>query len=96
MTQQPIRMTDHALLRWLERAGLVDVEALRSAIEARLERGHHAALSVGAHRYTIIAHGLVYAVKGNSITTVMTDAGSGARGHNSHFQSAVAAEPAAD
>lgn len=84
--QSPIRMTDHALLRWLERAGLVDVEALRSAIEARLERGHAAAAELGADRYTIVAHGFVYTVHHSHVTTVMTDKGSGTRSRNSHFQ----------
>lgn len=83
-----IHMTDNAMLRWLERAGLVDVEALRQEIEARLARSHAAALMIGADRYTIIAHGLVYAVKSSNVTTVLSDRGSGTRGHNAHFQSA--------
>lgn len=85
--QSSIRMTDYALLRWLERAGLIDVEALRARIEARLERGHQAAAALGADRYTIIAHGLVYTVNHNHVTTVLIDYGSGSYSRNQHFRS---------
>lgn len=96
MTQHMIRMTDHALLRWLERTGLIDVEALRSEIEARLARSHQAALLIGADRYTIIAHGVVYAVKNSNVTTVMDDKGSGTRGHYSHWKPDAIDAPDAD
>ncbi|MBY0306404.1 MAG: hypothetical protein K2W86_14795 [Sphingomonas sp.] len=85
--QSPIRVTDHALLRWLERAGLVDVEALRAQIEAQLERGHKAAAALGAEQYTIVAHGLVYTVNHNHVTTVLIDKGSGSWSRNQHFRS---------
>jgi hypothetical protein len=66
-----LRVTDHALVRFLERAGGLDVEALRRAIAASLARAEQAASSIGAHEYVITAEGHSYVVKGGQVVTVI-------------------------
>jgi hypothetical protein len=49
-------VTDHAVLRYLERALGLDVEAVRAEVEARVETGlHHGAgkVVVGGMRYVL-------------------------------------------
>lgn len=69
----PLRITDHALLRWLERAGLIDVEGVRVAIGNALERAFDAGASLESGKFLIVAHGLVYVVRGDAIVTVIND-----------------------
>lgn len=69
-----IRVTDHALMRFLERAGGLDVEALRAAIAVSLKRAEASALAISARRYTIVADGLRYVVEDGHLVTVL-DAG---------------------
>ena len=68
-----VRLTDHALVRWLERSGALDVEHIRAAIEASLDRATKAAVAIGAQRYLIVADGLVYIVRGEKVVTVLED-----------------------
>lgn len=60
-----LRVSDHALLRFLDRAAGLDVEALRTRIEASLARAHHAASSISDSDYLITADGLVFVVRRN-------------------------------
>lgn len=69
MTQ--IRVSDHALVRFLQRAGGFDVDAVRSAIEQSLERAALAAISIGEDDYTIRADGLTYIVRGHVVVTIL-------------------------
>lgn len=70
-----IRVTDHALIRWIERAGLIDVDALRAAIEDSLDRAFAAGDGIGACNFLIVAGGMVYVVRDGSVTTVINDNG---------------------
>lgn len=74
-----IQVSDHALLRFLERAGGIDPEPLRAQLQASLERANAAARSVGMARYSILADGLVYVVVEGVVVTIMADEG-GPRG----------------
>lgn len=65
------RVSDHALLRFLERGAGLDVEALRLRLEDSLARAHQAARSLGTEEYLIKADGLVYVVRGDVVTTIM-------------------------
>jgi len=69
-----VRVSDHALLRLLQRAGGVDVEAFRAQIEAALSRAVAKADGIGGGHYRILADGLVYVVRDNVVATVLTDA----------------------
>lgn len=66
-----LRVTDHALVRFLERAGGIDVEGVRAQLEAGLARSHDAARSVSESDYLIKVDGFVLVVRGENVTTVL-------------------------
>jgi hypothetical protein len=70
-----VGITDHALVRWLERTGALDTERLRALLSGSLDRASRAADSIGANKYLILADGLVYLVENNTLVTVMVDDG---------------------
>lgn len=65
-----IHISDHALVRFLECSGALDVEAVRRALAASLERAQRAAARVGIDDYEIVADGLRYVVREGTLTTV--------------------------
>ena len=69
-----IRVTDHALVRFLERSGALDVEQLRALIASSLERGRRAAERAGIADYTITVDGLKYIVVNGDLITVLDGA----------------------
>ena len=70
-----LRVSDHALLRFLERAGGLDAEALRASIAAGLERGFRAAKRIGLKdgEVHIRADGLVYVIRDDTVVTIRPD-----------------------
>lgn len=66
-----IRVSDHALLRFVERAGGLDIEALRTALEGSLKRAVRAASDLGTGDVTISADGLTYIVRNNVVVTIL-------------------------
>ena len=68
-------VSDHALLRFLERAGGLDVEELRARLTNSLVRAHAAARSLGNSDYLIRSDGLLYVVRGEIVTTVVEQKG---------------------
>lgn len=66
-----IRVSDHALLRFLDRAGGVDVEPLRDALEKSLARATVAAGTIGLQRYHILADGMTYIVEDDVVVTIV-------------------------
>lgn len=66
-----VKVSDHALLRFLERAGGVNVEGFRSTIECAMARAVNAADAIGEREYRIVADGLTYIVRDNVIVTVL-------------------------
>lgn len=66
-----LRISDHALVRFLERAGGHDIAAIREALSASLERARTAAEVVAVGDYTIVADGLSYVIKGFTVVTVV-------------------------
>lgn len=75
MRRGPI-ISDHALLRFLERAGRLDVEGLRETLSRSLQRAKEAATGLGAGDYTIKADGMVYIVVDGRVVTTFADTGS--------------------
>ena len=65
-----IRVSDHALVRFLERAGELDVPAVRRAIADSLDRSIRAAEMVGACDFQIHADGLIYVVCDSVLVTI--------------------------
>lgn len=66
-------MTDRALLRFLERAGALDVEQIRGLIANSLERGRRAAERAGVADFKIVVDGLCYVVEKGCLVTVNED-----------------------
>lgn len=66
-------ISDHALVRFLERGGDLDLEALRHRLSASLARAHSAARSIGSTDYLIRADGLIFCVRHDTVTTVLDD-----------------------
>lgn len=66
-----IRVTDHALVRFLERSGAADVDAMRELIARSLERGRRQAERAGIADYAIVADGLRYIIHDNELVTVL-------------------------
>lgn len=71
MTQ--LAISDRALVRWIERTGLVDLEAVRAALRDSLERAATAAGNLKAGEYLILADGLVYVVRDQVLITVIEE-----------------------
>ncbi|NJL09053.1 MAG: hypothetical protein HC900_13045 [Methylacidiphilales bacterium] len=57
------------MLRFLQRAGGLDVEGVRGHLAASLARAQAAADQVGARSYTIMADGLIYVVEDGVVVT---------------------------
>lgn len=64
------RVSDHALLRWLERVGGADVEAVRTALSAGLARAAGAANAIGEDSYTVVLADTVLVVREGVLVTV--------------------------
>ncbi|MBR0962210.1 hypothetical protein [Bradyrhizobium japonicum] len=71
---RPLRVCDHALLRFLERVGGLDVEAVRRHLAESLNRAAGAAEQLGAKEMTIAADGTHYVVVKGVVVTVLTPA----------------------
>lgn len=71
MPSTPIYITDHALLRYIERTQGVDVETLRVELRAMALRGAGAAQRIGGGEYTIICESLRLRVVGSNVVTVL-------------------------
>lgn len=72
-------MSDHALLRFLERVGGMDIETVRAAIAASLERAAIAAESIGITDHVIVADDMMYLVREGVVVTVLHKADARAR-----------------
>lgn len=66
-----IPVTDHAVLRWMEHAYEIDIEAVRRKIRQRVERAVELASSLdGQGTVTVAVDGLRFVVKGGTVVTI--------------------------
>ena len=65
-----LKVSDHALVRWMERTGMANLDPVKEAIAASLERAAAAALKLGVAEFLILADGLVYVVREGVVVTV--------------------------
>lgn len=71
-TRRPaVRVCDHALLRFIERVGGLDTEALRASLEGSLNRAVVAAAEINAREVVVVADGLKYVVVNGIVVTVL-------------------------
>lgn len=68
---RPVRVCDHALLRFIERVGGLDVAGLRAHIEVSLSRAVTAARSIGGKELVVVADGLKYVIVKGVVVTVL-------------------------
>jgi hypothetical protein len=68
-----IKVSDHALVRFLERTGAAEIEPLRQALTASLTRAATAAAVLGEHRFTVVSDGLRYVVRGGVLVSVLPE-----------------------
>lgn len=72
------RVSDHALLRFLERSGM-QVEQLRATVEASLDRAGRAAAEIEASQYLIVVADMTFVVRDGTVTTVLPEGSPGMR-----------------
>ena len=74
-----IRVSDHALLRFLDRSAGFDVESVRVELERSFARAQAAADGLGVDTYSIHSEGLLFIVRRSVVTTVLNEMSAGAR-----------------
>jgi hypothetical protein len=77
---RPVRVCDHALLRFIERVGGLDTEGLRAHLEDSLKRAVTVAGTIGASEIVVVADGLKYVVVKGIVVTVLDQAMTPKRG----------------
>lgn len=65
-----LKVTDHALIRFLDRTGAAEIEKLRLTLAHSLERARQGAERAGIADYVITADGLRYVVRDGALVTV--------------------------
>lgn len=70
-----VHVTDHALVRFLERGAGLDIQGVRSALQHSLERAIALTGELGVTRYSVHADGLIYVVADGTLVTVLVDEG---------------------
>src|SRR5690606_24500654 len=68
-----VRVSDHAMLRVLERICGVPVEALREAIAQSIERATGAGEAMGGGVYLVVQEHQAFVVRHGTVTTVLAD-----------------------
>lgn len=69
--RRSVRVCDHALLRFIERVGGLDVETMRSSLEASLKRSVTAASKIGCREVVVVADGNKYVIVDGVVVTVL-------------------------
>lgn len=64
-------ITDHAMLRYLERVHGLDIEGMRTELQLRFGRAHLAMTGMGGGTYSIRHEGHQFVVRGDKVTTVL-------------------------
>lgn len=77
-----LEVSDHALVKWMERTGLADLGPVREAIAESLSVAAAAAAQLGGGDFLILADGMVYVVRGSVVVTVVPEDG---RHHHARF-----------
>lgn len=68
-----VPVSDHALVRFLERAGGMDVESVRMSLQVGLSRAAAAARGMGDSDFVIKMDGHLFVVRDDLVTTVLDD-----------------------
>lgn len=66
-----IRVTDRAVVTFLERSGALDIALVRAMMASAIERSREACQRAGRSDYVVVADGLRYVVKNGELVTVL-------------------------
>lgn len=66
-----IHITDHAMLRYLERVQGIDIEELRNSLSQKATRAYAAAESIGGGEYAIKVDGFRMRVQSDHVVTIV-------------------------
>lgn len=67
-----IGVTDHAVVRWIERAHGIDIRALRRQIVSRVERSVDLTERIDPHgNVTVVLDGVRYVVRDHRVVTIL-------------------------
>jgi len=66
-----LHVTDHAVLRYLERVRGIDIERLRADLQRKATRAHASAVSIGGGEFTIIVDGFRMKCQNDHVVTVL-------------------------
>lgn len=69
--RHPIYVTDHAVVRYLERVENHDIDLVRAVIQDRVDRAATASRSIGLETYAVIAPEGIYQIVEGSVVTVL-------------------------
>ena len=69
--QKIIHVTDHAVLRYLERVHGLEIEDLRAELSRKATRAYAAAESIGGGEYTIKVDGFRMKVQSDHVVTIV-------------------------
>lgn len=68
-----VQVSDHALVRFLERVGGLDFSAVRAQIAASLERAQTAAAQIGECDFVVLVDRHRFVVRGGVLVTITVD-----------------------
>ena len=73
--KDPVHVSNHALFRWLERSGVLEVERLRASLSMALDRAYQAGAAMHQGEFLILAGGMVYVIRDGTVITCDQDDG---------------------
>lgn len=70
-----LEVSDHALVRWMQRTGLADLEPIREQLRQSLSHAAEAAMEIGVSEFLVLADGMVFVVRSGIVVTVIPEDG---------------------
>lgn len=67
--KDPVHVSNHALFRWLERSGVIEVELLRTSLSMALDRAYQAGAAMHQGEFLILAGGMVFVIRDGTVVT---------------------------
>lgn len=65
-----LRVSDHAVFRWLQRSGTVDVEQVRAMLAGALDRAFQVGAAMDVDEFIVISGGMVFLIRDRVVVTV--------------------------
>lgn len=68
-----LTVSDNALLRWMERTGAIDANAMKSLLAKSLSRAWHAARTMSQSDFIVLVDGMAYVIRDDTVVTVLDE-----------------------